>query len=169
MQIDTPFPENARAGAQTGTILRLESGPTIVPGTLLCKTRYHAVDSTLKRRILGRMAIEDMLENWNVQARKGVLELGLLNALSGERLYGYDIIKRLRSIEGLITGEGTIYPILSRFRTQKLVACELEESPGGPARKYYKLTPRGEELLAQMNRGWDQIEAGMRSLRKEGS
>ena len=29
-----------------------------------------------------------------------------------------------------------------------LVAVELEESPGGPARKYYKLTPRGEECLA---------------------
>ena len=146
----------------------LESGPNVVPGVVYCKTRYYAIDSTSIRRILGRMAIEELLENWNVQARKGVLELGILNVLYGDRLYGYDIIKRLRTIEGLIIGEGTIYPILSRFRAEKLVASELEESPGGPARKYYKLTPRGEALLARMNRAWDQIEVGIRSLRKEG-
>jgi PadR family transcriptional regulator PadR len=115
------------------------------------------------------MDIDELLENWNVQARKGALELGILNVLSGDRLYGYDIIKRLRMIEGLIVGEGTIYPILSRFRAQKLVAFELEESSGGPARKYYMLTPRGRELLVRMNRTWDRIEAGMKSLRKEGS
>ncbi len=112
------------------------------------------------------MEIEKSLENWNVQARKGILELGILNALSGQRLYGYDIVKRLGVVKGLVIGEGTVYPILSRFRAQDLVAAELEESPGGPARKYYKLTPRGEELLRRMNAAWDLIEAGVRSLRK---
>ena len=115
------------------------------------------------------MEVEKSLENWIVQARKGILELCILNALSGERLYGYDIVKRLRGFDGLVIGEGTIYPILSRFRAQGLVAFELEESPGGPARKYYKLAPRGEDLLASMNATWDRIEAGVRSLRKGGT
>jgi PadR family transcriptional regulator PadR len=115
------------------------------------------------------MEIEKGLENWNVQARKGVLELCILNALSGERLYGYDIVKRLRVIDGLVIGEGTVYPILSRFRAQDLVAVELEESTGGPARKYYKLTPQGEKALARMNAAWDLIEVGVKSLRKGGS
>ena len=112
------------------------------------------------------MEIDKALENWNVQARKGVLELCILNALRGERLYGYDIVKRLRVVEGLVIGEGTIYPILSRFRAQGLVAVALEESSGGPARKYYKLTTRGEKTLARMNAAWDLIEAGVKSLRK---
>jgi PadR family transcriptional regulator PadR len=112
------------------------------------------------------METELSLENWIVQARKGVLELCILNALHGERLYGYDIVRRLRVIEGLVIGEGTIYPILSRFRTQGLVAVELEESSGGPARKYYRLTPRGATVLTRMNAAWDLIEAGIRSLRK---
>ena len=112
------------------------------------------------------MEIEKSLENWNIQARKGVLELCILNALSGERLYGYDIVKRLRVVDGLVIGEGTIYPILSRFRAQGLVAVELEESSGGPARKYYKLTPWGEKVLGRMNAAWDLIEAGIKSLRK---
>jgi PadR family transcriptional regulator, regulatory protein PadR len=115
------------------------------------------------------MEIEKSLENWNVQARKGVLELCILNALSGERLYGYDIVKRLRGVDGLVIGEGTIYPILSRFRAQGLVAVELEESSGGPARKYYMLTHHGAKVLAGMNAAWDLIEAGVRSLRKGGT
>ena len=115
------------------------------------------------------MEPEKFLENWNVQARKGVLELCILNALSGERLYGYDIVKRLRVVDGLVIGEGTVYPILSRFRAQDLVAVELEESPGGPARKYYKLTPRGKSILARMNAVWERVEAGVRSLRKGGT
>ena len=114
------------------------------------------------------MENEKSLENWNSQARKGVLELCILNSLRGERLYGYDIVKRLRVVDGLVIGEGTIYPILSRFRAQGFVAVELEESPGGPARKYYKLTTRGEEILARMNAAWDLIEAGVKSLRKGG-
>jgi PadR family transcriptional regulator PadR len=112
------------------------------------------------------MEIETALENWNVQARKGVLELCILNALNGERLYGYDIVKRLRVVDGLVIGEGTIYPILSRFRAQGLVAVALEESASGPARKYYKLTTRGEKILARMNAAWDLIEAGVKCVRK---
>lgn len=112
------------------------------------------------------MDIDKVLENWNIQARKGVLELCTLNALNGERLYGYDIVKRLRVIDGLVIGEGTIYPILSRFRAEGLVAVELEESSGGPARKYYKLTSRGEKVLGRLNAAWDLIEAGIKSLRR---
>jgi PadR family transcriptional regulator, regulatory protein PadR len=112
------------------------------------------------------MEIEKSLDNWNIQARKGVLELCILNVLNGERLYGYDIVKRLRVVDGLVITEGTIYPILSRFRAQGLVAVDLEESSGGPARKYYKLTQRGEAMLSRMNAMWDLIEAGIKNLRK---
>ncbi len=114
------------------------------------------------------MEVEAFLENWRVQARKGLLELCVLNALRAERLYGYDIVKRLRTIEGLVIGEGTVYPILSRFRAQELVAVEHEESSEGPTRKYYKLTTRGADALARMNAVWDRIEEGVDRLRGEG-
>ena len=61
------------------------------------------------------------LDNWTTQLRKGILELCVLNAMKGIRLYGYDIVKRLSGIEGLVIAEGTIYPILSRFKRQGLV------------------------------------------------
>jgi PadR family transcriptional regulator PadR len=110
---------------------------------------------------------QKFLDNWNVQVRKGLLEFCVLNALHGERLYGYDIVKKLRSVDGLVIGEGTVYPILSRFRSQGLVDATMEESPEGPPRKYYCLTPEGEGLLAEMNLAWQRIHRGIQSIRGE--
>jgi PadR family transcriptional regulator PadR len=111
--------------------------------------------------------VDNVLENWQVQVRKGLLELCVLNALREDRQYGYDIVKQLRMLDGLVIGEGTIYPILSRFRKQGLVESTIEESPDGPARKYYRLTPQGRKAVTLMNEVWDQIQRGVRVLRGE--
>lgn len=110
---------------------------------------------------------DEVIENWQVQVRKGLLELCVLNALREGRQYGYDIVKQLRTLDGLVIGEGTIYPILSRFRKQGLVDASIEESPDGPARKYYRLTPQGRKTIAHMNEVWDKIHRGVRALRGE--
>ena len=107
------------------------------------------------------------LDNWTTQLRKGILELCVLNAMKGVSLYGYDIVKRLSAIEGLVIAEGTIYPILSRFKRQGLVDTSLKESPEGPARKYYQLTERGKQYLTDMNEYWDSIKSGADALRTE--
>jgi PadR family transcriptional regulator PadR len=112
---------------------------------------------------------EGVLENWQVQVRKGLLELCVLNALRDGKQYGYDIVKQLRALDGLVIGEGTIYPILSRFRSQDLVEASIEESPDGPPRKYYRLTPQGRKVVGQMNDVWDKIHQGIRSLRGDGT
>jgi PadR family transcriptional regulator, regulatory protein PadR len=90
-------------------------------------------------------------DNWAVQVRKGLLELCILNALAGGEQYGYELVKSLTRIPGLGTTEGTLYPLLSRLRVQGLVTTRLEESPEGPARKYYSLSESGEELRSRMN------------------
>ncbi len=107
------------------------------------------------------------LQNWTTQVRKGLLEFCILNAIKGSRTYGYDVVKKLRLIDGLIISEGTIYPILSRFKREGLVRTSLEESQEGPARKYYELTRWGEQLLAGMNDHWEITKRGIDSLRKE--
>jgi len=107
------------------------------------------------------------LDNWTTQLRKGILELCVLNAMNGVRLYGYDLVKRLSGIEGLVIAEGTIYPILSRFKREGLVDTSLEESPEGPARKYYQLTSRGQQYLTDMNQYWESIKSGADALRTE--
>jgi PadR family transcriptional regulator PadR len=107
----------------------------------------------------------EVADNWTTQLRKGVLELCILNIIGRSRVYGYDIVRQLRDIDALVVREGTIYPILSRLKRDGLVRTSLEESPAGPARKYYELTRRGQQLLDEMNGYWDTLSHGMSALR----
>ena len=94
--------------------------------------------------------MDDFLTNWVTQLRKGILEFCVLKVLDDASLYGYDIVRQLRTLEVLVIGEGTIYPLLSRLRREGLLKTYLEESPEGPARKYYQLTNRGRDMLGEM-------------------
>ena len=96
-------------------------------------------------------------ESWSTQVRKGVLELCILNLLRDEPLYGYEIVKRLETVPGLVITEGTIYPILNRLRKEKLVTSSLQESDRGPVRKYYALTAEGRKRMEQMNEHWQEL------------
>jgi PadR family transcriptional regulator, regulatory protein PadR len=107
---------------------------------------------------------EPFLDNWITQLRKGLLELCILNALAREKVYGYDVVRQLREIKYMVIGEGTIYPILSRLKREGLVETTLEESTEGPARKYYTLTPRGREVLSEMNQIWQHVLDGVRQI-----
>lgn len=106
-------------------------------------------------------------DNWTTQLRKGILELCILNTLSGSRRYGYEIVRTLSGIESLVVSEGTIYPILNRFKREALVRTTIEESPDGPARKYYQLTDKGRAQLKRMNEHWQRLLHGIENLRKE--
>ena len=112
--------------------------------------------------------MSDFFDNWTVQVRKGLLELCILNALSGRERYGYELVKSLVDIPGLGMTEGTLYPLMSRLRAQGLVSTRLEESPEGPARKYYTLTKEGKRVTAMMNEYLDDLNSSAATLRKKG-
>ncbi len=111
-------------------------------------------------------ASADILENWTTQVRKGVLDLCVLNALSNQERYGYELVKELASLPGLGVTEGTLYPLMSRLRVQGLVSTRLEESPEGPARKYYALTSLGRKVAVQMNDYLQDLLASSRRIKK---
>ena len=110
--------------------------------------------------------MNDFFDNWTVQVRKGILEVCILNALAEKERYGYELVKALVAIPGLGVTEGTLYPLLSRLRVQGLIAARLEESPEGPARKYYSLTPDGRKVMADMNAYLEDLQEGTRRLQK---
>ena len=110
--------------------------------------------------------MDDFFDNWTVQVRKGVLEMCILNALSGRERYGYELVKTLVGIPGLGVTEGTLYPLLSRLRVQGLIAARLEESSEGPARKYYALTREGQKIKGAMNDYLETLNEGSRKLQK---
>ncbi|MDQ3068552.1 MAG: PadR family transcriptional regulator [Acidobacteriota bacterium] len=103
--------------------------------------------------------------SWTTQLRKGALELAVLNALNGDRLYGYDIVRILRRHEGLMIGDGTVYPILSRLKADGLVRATIEDSPDGPPRKYYEMTRAGRASLDEMNTAWESLVSSVQELR----
>ena len=96
--------------------------------------------------------MSDDFENWIIQVRKGLLELCILNRLVGQDKYGYELVKKLLEVPGLGVKEGTIYPLLTRLKSQGLVDTFLIESKEGPARKYYRLTEKGENMRIEMNK-----------------
>ena len=104
--------------------------------------------------------------SWTTQLRKGALELAVLNALNGNRLYGYDIVRILRRHDGLMIGDGTVYPILSRLKADGLVRATIEDSPDGPPRKYYELTRAGKDALVEMNQAWEALVTSVEELRQ---
>jgi len=110
----------------------------------------------------------DIFDNWTTQVRKGILELCILNTLAEKEQYAYELVKRLVAIPGLGVTEGTIYPLLSRLRVQKLVSTRLEESPEGPARKYYVLTEEGKKTAALMNSYHEELVNAARKLKRQG-
>ncbi len=87
------------------------------------------------------------MENKITQLRKGILELAILGALSNGRHYGYSLVRTIAGGSDIDLTEGTIYPILGRLAKEGLVQSEWVESSQGPPRKYYTLTPKGEEAF----------------------
>lgn len=114
----------------------------------------------------------DSADKWEVQLRKGCLELAILAALWSERLYGLEIMRRLADESGLVVPEGTVYPLLSRLKSEGLLSSEWVEADAGHPRKYYRLTPAGRRRVVEMARFWKDFSASLDDLlapvRKEG-
>ncbi len=109
------------------------------------------------------MKIEE--ENQKSQMRKGILEFCILLTISREKKYATDIINELKHAD-LIVVEGTLYPLLSRLRQSGLLTHTWEESPTGPPRKYYRLTPKGETALESLKETWTTLKDSINHLIK---
>ena len=96
-------------------------------------------------------------DNSKSQMRKGMLEYCIMLLLRRQPCYTNDIIQKLREAE-MIVVEGTLYPLLSRLKRDGLLGYEWRESTQGPPRKYYVLTPEGQDALQQLDAGWEEIQ-----------
>src|SRR6202034_833144 len=113
----------------------------------------------------GRAASDpETADKWEVQLRKGCLELAILASLWDGKLYGLEILRRLESDSDLIVSEGTVYPLLSRLKALRLVQSEWVESDAGHPRKYYALTPAGRQRAREMAGMWSRFSHSMTRL-----
>ena len=91
----------------------------------------------------------------DIQLRRGVLDYCVLAVIKEEESYGYMIIKQMESL--LPISESTLYPILKRLESNKLVSSYSVEH-NGRLRKYYQITPNGIENLKEIVVSWKEVE-----------
>jgi len=113
-----------------------------------------------------RAEISDSVDRWEVQLRKGCLELAILASLWGGRLYGLEVLRVLEKESDLVITEGTVYPLLSRLRAEGLLDAEWVEAELGHPRKYYRLTASGRRRAIAMAEIWSRFSANLDGLLK---
>ena len=103
-----------------------------------------------------------MAELIDIQLKKGVLELCVLELLSQGDSYAYEIASKLADAIGM--GEGTVYPLMRRLSTDGLVETYLVESSTGPSRKYYRLTRTGRVALNDQRDAWRKFTTAVNGI-----
>lgn len=103
------------------------------------------------------------------QLRRGTLEYCVLALLTKEDRYGFDLVRTLGRIDGMVVSEGTLYPLLSRLKREGYVNTEWRESEAGPPRKYYSLTDEGSRALDAFAEEWTRLRDAVDSLLSGGT
>lgn len=97
---------------------------------------------------------------------KGVLEGSILEIISLDTTYGYNITQRLKKLGFEDVVEGTVYTILVRLEKNGFVETEKKPSEVGPSRKFYKLTGHGHKELKSFWAKWDFVSSKINDLRR---
>jgi PadR family transcriptional regulator PadR len=103
------------------------------------------------------------------QLRRGVLEFCVLALLRDGERYSYELVRALGDADGLVTTEGTLYPLLGRLRREGVVDTTWRESPSGPPRRYYHLTPDGQGALDGFVTEWTRFRDSVDALLRDGA
>ncbi|MGC8626781.1 MAG: PadR family transcriptional regulator [Acidimicrobiales bacterium] len=102
------------------------------------------------------------------QMRRGAIEYCVLALVQDKERYGFDLVHELAAADGLVTSEGTIYPLVSRLRREGLVESVWRESNQGPPRRYYGITPEGRRALEMFVSHWERFRDSVDRLLARG-
>ncbi|KUF06782.1 PadR family transcriptional regulator [Leucobacter sp. G161] len=98
------------------------------------------------------------------QLLKGVLDAAVLAVVDHEDGYGYDVVRRLRDAGLEEVGDASVYGTLRRLYAAGALSTYVVPSEGGPHRKYYSITPNGQELLGEQRIGWQRFSETLTAL-----
>ena len=104
-------------------------------------------------------------ENIATQMRKGIMDYCFLIILARHRVYPSEIINYLKGA-GLLIKEATVYTVLNRLTKEGKVTYQWEESTQGPPRKYFIITPLGQEYLQATAQVWNEISYSITKLKE---
>lgn len=101
----------------------------------------------------------------DIQLKRGLLDVCVLAAIKDEPSYGYKIIKDMKPYIEL--SESTLYTILKRLETAKMLTVRTAEH-GGRLRKYYHITDVGLKRIDEFMSDWNEMLSIYRFVTKGG-
>ncbi|AWB46332.1 PadR family transcriptional regulator [Paenibacillus sp. CAA11] len=103
----------------------------------------------------------------SIQFKKGALELCVLVLIYQQDRYGYELAQSVS--EHIEIAEGALYPLLRRLVNEGYCTTYLQESTGGPPRKYYRITPSGKSHMKLLVIEWRKFTDGVSRLIERGT
>lgn len=95
------------------------------------------------------------------ELRRGSLTLAVLGCLRKPR-YGYALLEIMRD-KGVDIEANTLYPLLRRLESQRLLASDWDTGGARP-RKYYSISIDGKEMLSRLMAEWERMQTGIEAI-----
>ncbi len=95
--------------------------------------------------------------------KKELLELCLLQLLTAEDQYGYELLRRLHGAFP-DTQESSIYAVLRGLYREGCTEHYRGAVSEGPARKYYRITPAGRDRHGTLLEQWRALRRAVEAL-----
>lgn len=77
---------------------------------------------------------------------RNLLEIHILRLVKAEPTWGYNIIKKIKTLYDIKIRHGALYPLLNRLEKNSLVESKREVHKGR-IRKTYMITEKGKQLI----------------------
>ena len=107
------------------------------------------------------MDFTDILTGGQQELRRGTVVLACLLLLRRPG-YGYALLDELRDL-GFAVDANTLYPLLRRLEGQGVLTSEWNTEETRP-RKFYRTSPDGDRLAAELMADWKRLDAAVRGL-----
>src|ERR1700760_5070114 len=91
------------------------------------------------------------------ELRRGVLGPCVLALLDDRPRFGRELVRELAAAGGLLTSDGTVYPLLSRLRDAGLVTSEWRDAAGERGRRYYFINEPGRVPINALRADWADV------------
>lgn len=98
----------------------------------------------------------------------GVPELLVLRLLARREMYGYELVKLIKTStrDAITLGEGVVYPALYSLEQRGALKAR-RKMVNGRSRVYYSVTAKGRKRLRQLTEEWERVSNGVRSVLEE--
>ena len=98
------------------------------------------------------------------QILKGVLDMCVLASIVEEPTYGYALVQKLNDRGLALPNENSIYLVLKRLKANGRIEGSLVASDSGPARKVYRATEVGRDVLTAWTADWHAVRDGVETV-----